>query len=305
MNIYNDNENVTADFDEREYEDNNKIASNQAEMPDEFIRPAREILEECLKASYFGEHREELYSLCAAYFPELRDSIDRSDRVPAIRRILIEYCMVKGVTEKLWSVLKEKRRGWHDKFYHQWEKSIENEENEKILQQRDNENEKILDEQSEWKGENVVGWFFDEKLVDIQKSMVITAALFQGVEKGTFHSLVAHIHRLLFPVIAHEQFSEKYSIEEEGDEYKKETEAVSLYQPLEDEQKQFEAAKIKVVSSYRYGHFGRTEVDTVIFETKEYRKEILKMLRYNISYKKQDIFSLIHKLGTDKSREKR
>uniref|UniRef100_UPI00405732EC hypothetical protein n=1 Tax=Candidatus Electronema sp. TaxID=2698783 RepID=UPI00405732EC len=306
MNIYNDNKNVTADFDKKEYEDNNKIASSQGEVADEFILSPREILELCLRESFYGDHREEIYSLCMNNFPECGQKIERVDRVPEIRNMLINYCTAKGIVDQLWSVVKRIRPIWYNEFHPQWEKSIKKEEEEKYAQYRGDEEKEIIDKQLEWKGENVVEWFFED-LDDAKKSMVMTVALFQGVEKGTFHSLVAHVQGILFPVIAHEQLAEKYSLDEEGEhcEEEKKTREIHLYQQLEDEQEQFKAAKIKVVPSYRYREFGKTEIDVVIFETKEYRKEVLKMLRYNISRKKQEIFSLVYDLGTDKSGEKR
>lgn len=306
MNIYNDNENITTDFDKKEYEDNNKIASSQGEVADEFILSPREILELCLKKSFYGEHREAIYSLCMNNFPECGQKIERVDRVPEIRNMLINYCTAKGIVDQLWSVVKRIRPIWYDEFHPQWEKSLEKEEKEKSAQYRGNEEKEIIGKQLEWNGENVVKWFFDD-LEPVKKSMVMTVALFQGVEKSTFHSLVARVQGILFSVIAHEQLTERYYLDEEGEQYKdeKETEGILLYQQLEDEQEQFKAAKIKVVPSYRYGNFGKTEVDVVIFETKEYRKEVLKMLRGNISRKKQEIFSLVYELGTDKSWEKR
>jgi hypothetical protein len=262
-------------------------------------RPSREILEECLKKSFTATSKDDLISIIENGYSELAGKIECDDRIGYIIRIFINYCTENDEFGGLWSGIKKERPKRYDEFFYDWEMSYNNE-------QKIRSNKSSKDEQkNQPEDKDITKWFFDE-LDDIKQSMVITTALFHGVEKNIFNEMRLGIHDLLFPAVQEPPKNELSSDESKEDsEQQKEKQSSPPPVRLKNELEQFHTAKLKFVSDKRNSDYGLVDVEIVIFEFNGYQTEVLKLIKDSLLSKKDDLFSFIKELGYNENAEKR
>ncbi|WP_417912454.1 hypothetical protein [Candidatus Electronema sp. TJ] len=295
---------------ESEFESGANESSSATDIANKTVRSLREICEECLKVSFYEDSKIEIRSLCKNKFPELGRTIGNDEHIDRVIEIILSFFEKNNKFDELWDVLRDKREKQCEKFQEEWERAKNKNAEDSSARFHEDQNAEIFKQQSSQdknEDQNIASWFFN-KLDRNQQSMVMTTALFQGVEKNIFNELVADVQGCLYPIGIHENVSKEghpYEEEQEKSEDENKDQKIDTQPKLDDEQEQFDLAKIKIVSSYRYKEYGKTDVDIIIFEKQGYRKDVLQLLRHNISSKKKDIFYLIYMLGNDESWEKR
>jgi len=261
-----------------------------------------------LKESFSEESKTELAMAIKGRFPDLKHRISSSQNIEKIFEDIIVYCDQNNEFDKFWSMAKELRsKKWYS-FFKQWEDACRKEQDDRNAKSYKENKEEILKHQTPASGEDkdVPSWFFNTNTLNCsQQSMVITTALFQGVEKNKFNNLVLGIQKCLFSADLSKSTLRDNPPSEGQSEDENENKDIKVSQKLENEQEQFKAAKIKIVSSTRCKEYGKTNVDTIIFDKQGYEKEVLQLFRFNISSKKKEIFDFICKLGVCENREER
>ena len=258
-------------------------------------KTSRELFEECLKASFSEIGKQELISIISNKFSELGRKISHQHDIDTLILNFIDYCASHGKFNIAWEVIKEKRSTWYNDFFPRWNLAVQREKNIEVGYKHR--------QQEQIGKEDIVDWFF--KLDDpVTQSMVITAALFQGVERSTFNELKQNIHDLLFPAVQGPPRSEPSS-DESKDDSEQQQQPLPLRPRLKNELEQFHAAKLKFVSDKRNSDYGLADVEIVIFEFKDNQTKLLKLIKDSLFSKKAALFSFVEELGHDENAEKR
>ncbi|MCI5190657.1 MAG: hypothetical protein D3905_12915, partial [Candidatus Electrothrix sp. AS4_5] len=270
------------------------------EINDEYkeYKTSRELFEECLQKSFYETGKQELISIISNKFPKLGRKISSHYEIDTLINIFIDYCASHGEFTVAWSVIKEKRSYWYNDFFPRWSHAVRQEEHIEYGYKNKQRNQQNQDD--------LVEWFF--KLNDpVAQSMVITAALFQGVERNTFNEMALDIYKLLFPPGQEVPKSEPPSGENQENSVQEEKEQQAPPQSplLKNELEQFQLARLKFILDKRNSHYGLTDVEIVIFEFNNYQTEILKLIKNNLYSKQSDLFEFIRSLVDDRSAEKR
>jgi hypothetical protein len=275
----------------------------------EVYSSSRDICYKCLTESFSEESKIDLLNQIKNKFSrETSILFSKEQRIDVIIYNIIDKCYEHADFDSFWSIIEGIRSNRWRIFFKQWEDAYKKEQEDGNAKSYKENKEEILKHQTPASGEDkdVSSWFFNTNTLNCsQQSMVITTALFQGVEKNKFNDLVLGIQKCLFPAVVYKQILQKNPPSEGQSEDDNENKDVEVSPELEDEQEHFKAAKIKIVSSGIYKEYGKTNVDIVIFDKQEYRNEVLKLLRFNISIKKKEIFNYICNLGTYENREER
>ncbi|MCI5148317.1 MAG: hypothetical protein D3916_02790 [Candidatus Electrothrix sp. MAN1_4] len=275
------------------------------ERKEEYFIPPRQICESCLKESFLGMQKQELISVAKNYIPDVGNAIEEHHNLYKIFTDILDYYQANNNFSEFWDFIKKTRPNQWERFYPVWKKSVEStERKDNIFSQHktiDVEKQQFSQESSV----NIVDWFFS--LDDpIAQSMVITASLFQGVEKNTFNELTQDIHKLLFPPAPEVPKNEPSSEENEEDsEQQKEKQVPPAPPQLENELDQFQKAGLKFISDKRNSDYGLADVEVVIFEYNNYQTELLKLIRNNLYSKQSALFEFIGSLVDDDNSEKR
>ncbi|XCN72128.1 MAG: hypothetical protein Q3M24_17710 [Candidatus Electrothrix aestuarii] len=280
------------------------------ETREEYFIPPREICESCLKESFFGMQKQELISIAKSRIPEVGNAIEKHHTLSEIFTDILDYYQVNNNFDRFWEIIKEKRENQWKKFHTEWEKSVEEQEKlVKSTERKDNISYRrqtidIEKQQfSQTDSASIVDWFFSLDSSAMQ-SMVITAALFQGVERNTFNELTQDINKLFFP---HEQDVQKNepSLDENEKDSEKKEEKEAPPPILKNEFEHFHMARLKLIADKRNSDYGLADIEVVIFEYSNYQTEILKLIRNNLYSKQTALFEFIGSLVDDDSSEKR
>lgn len=293
---------------EKAFTDNDNDESG--ETREEYFIPPREICESCLKESFFGMQKQELISIAKSRIPEVGNAIEKHHTLYEIFTDILDYYQVNNNFDRFWEIIKEKRESQWNKFHPEWKKSVEKQEKlVKSTERKDNifyrrQTIDIEKQQfSQTDSASIVNWFFSLDNSATQ-SMVITAALFQGVERNTFNELTQNINKLFFP---HEQDVQKNepSLDENEKDSEKKDEKEAPLPILKNEFEHFHMARLKLISDKRNSDYGLTDIEVVIFEFNNYQTELLKLIRNNLYSKQNALFEFIGSLVDDDSSEKR
>lgn len=271
---------------------------------------SREIVEICLNESFSETGKSDLLSMIGNYFSKLSRKISDRDHIDDIIFSLIDYCLTNNELDNLWIAIEKVRPHQYKIFHCEWKRYIEIEQEQQYDGVKVHQYENFKNEQRRnANNENIVDWFF-KNLDGFEQSVVITAALFQGIERNVFNELVQDVHSLLFPpeeippaIVKNEQQSDKN--EENSKTQPKEDPIPSPAPRLKNEQEIIKKARIKFIIDKRNCDYGLTDVEVVIFEFSEYQIEILKLIKENLFSIKDELLSFIESLGNDGNAEKR
>ncbi len=259
------------------------------EEHDLYLRSSREILEECLKESFSANSIDDsLYPIIRKVNPYLYSKVSDIRDIDKLFTALIDHCTEKNDFDNLWLGIKEHRPKRYEEFFSKWKKSY-NEEKQKKQQYNIGKQKKSTEKETD-----VSDWFFDT-LEYCEQSMVITAALFQGVDIDTFNELNKKVHNLIFPDVKEKQEHVIFF-----DEFGEDSDP-----RLKNEQEIFIKTRLKFDIGKRNSHYGLTDVQVVIFEFEEYQMEIIEIIKNKLFSLKVDLLSFIASLGENKNAEKR
>jgi hypothetical protein len=167
-----------------------------------------EVLIECLKESFTSDR--DLRNLCLARFEELHGELKESDRRAEIIGRLVEHCVERSTEHVLWDYIRERRPLRYDEFYSRWEKARKSSsrpfgyyfgsESEQSARQRPSGpdgaggGDHVLAREDK----AAIARWFHEDLDPEERSMVLTVALFQGINRKHMASISEEIERRLF-----------------------------------------------------------------------------------------------------------
>ena len=165
----------------------------------------KDIIHDCLSAS-FSSHSD-ISDFCFYYFEPLSKELRETDGYERIIRRLIQYCNEHGLMEDLWLHIKEKRINQYNIYYPKW-KQVNMRTNDSIGQfdkPGSITREKPLapdggSQPHPLSGNNraaINDWFYNE-LESQEKSMVLTVALFEGINRKLMIPISHEIERRLF-----------------------------------------------------------------------------------------------------------
>lgn len=176
------------------------------------------ITQRCLRES-FTDYAD-IKGFCLGYFEDFYKEIKETDKFSDIIQSLIAYCDTRGEIDHLWSLIKEQRIKHYDKYYSKWKQMMD--EYQSWQESRDNmqasdsigqfiykpgsvTREKPLAPDGENQAHPLSGnnravindWFYNE-LGAQEKSMVLTVALFEGINRKLMIPIFHEIERRLF-----------------------------------------------------------------------------------------------------------
>lgn len=282
-----------------------QYAKNQDEFAGNVNRyvSSRDVCLKCLNESFWGRDKWEfISSIVDIHFQKLAQEIEENDRFEKIKCDVLHYCQTNNDFVSFWDAIKRNRPKQYEKYYLEWGKIFQEEKEVSELNQlAESPDEAAQSEQTipASQEEFTVNWFYKE-LDGIEQSMVLTAALFQGVKRNVFNELNHNIYVLLFPETKQCVCSKKE--DEEGSEVQNNAAVLPPSPRLQDKQEHFRNARLKIVSAKRNSEFSWTDVETVIFKFTGYRNELLKIIKDDLH---RSLFDFILKLGGDSNFEKR
>jgi hypothetical protein len=198
--------------DDPPYQQESDKLKEQKELIDRHARrPANPslIIKDCLRKSFKDD--ADIKEFCSEYFEYFCKEIKETDRFSEIIQSLITYCDTHGEIEHLWSLIKEQRIEHYEKYYSKWKQmmveyqSWQESREQFIYKPGFVTREKPLVPDGEDKahplsGNNraaINGWFYNE-LGSQEKSMVLTVALFEGINRKLMIPISQEIERRLF-----------------------------------------------------------------------------------------------------------
>lgn len=178
------------------------------------LRSPREILRKCL--IYLLADRQDARTMCFDLCAEVHRDLAENTSIHDIAIKTIHYLEVCGTTNKLWQWIRERNQKNYDIWFPEWQKAIEKETAEKFRTRGEegSTDEKLIGHvvrrvdtgQSETIGERALAsachntissWFFNE-LDPSERSMVLTTALFEGVNRHYLAELSDSVERICF-----------------------------------------------------------------------------------------------------------
>lgn len=262
-------------------------------------KSSRELFEECLKKSFSETGKQEFISIISNKFPELGRKISDHYDIDKLIYYFIDHCILNRQFEIAWSVIKEKRSAGYNEFFPQWNLAVQ--------QEGRAESDYKNRQQKQPEQEDIVDWFFKKIDDPAVQSMVITAALFQGVERKTFNELAQNIHKLIWHSEQDVPRNEQPSLEEgKENSAQHEKKQVPASPPqLTDELEHLRTARLMFTSDKRNSDYGLTDIEIVTFKFDNYQCDILKLIKNNLYSKQPILFEFIRSLVDDESSEKR
>jgi len=176
-----------------------------------------DIIHDCLFKS-FG-NATDICNFCFYNFESLFKELLETDGLGKNIRRLIQHCNEYKIEEYLWSCLEKERQNYYKEFYIKWKQAIE-----EYQQSQDNSNKKrTVDPIDQFKPSsftrdnlddaknkdhplsgkdrnNIRDWFFNT-LDTHEKSQILTAALFEGMNRKLMEPISQEMERIFFEKI--------------------------------------------------------------------------------------------------------
>lgn len=164
------------------------------------IKCIRECLEICFD-------NESIRIFCQDYFPYVFKRLNPLDRLDHVISQIIRYCDQRGNVEieYLWQKVKLERKDNYYKYYLRWQKAVKDnpeinrlnideyafKASEKKDEMQSNQNNPLAKSSDE-----LTSWFFNE-LQSEEQSLILTAALFEGMSRQKLVQAVTSIEKFL------------------------------------------------------------------------------------------------------------
>ncbi len=174
---------------------------------------------ECLFMSF---NHETIRGFCHSYFPDLYKELRESDEFRKVIRLLVSYCDEQRITEELWLYIEKENLNQYKHYYLRWEKALSEQEKSKISSEdkrASSSMNEFIHEAHNIRRENpesvaVAGegqvhplsesdrmaindWFYTELQTE-EKSMVLTSAIFEGLNRKHMIPIFQEIERIFF-----------------------------------------------------------------------------------------------------------
>lgn len=175
------------------------------ELLDKYRSTPIEIILDCLKRSF---SEQEIRELCLTKFEDVHRNLKEIDRLDSITERLVSHCDRRSSVDVLWECIRINRPSKYEEFYPKWQEAMEafgnpNDQFGDVAESTSRQGSPASDDEAKdhvlsRDDKAAINSWFHNKLDPQERSMVLTVALFQGINRKYMASISDEIRNRLF-----------------------------------------------------------------------------------------------------------